>query len=248
MASDSYYQAYHRWVKAESEKHPGTTIGQDGCPVTAFHIPIGILQEYWNRDRVLDFLPAGFDVDYIVDGYLRIFSTLVYLSTADHPLISYLGQFCRGSRDDNQLPFRRKEDLGSIFLDPIRGRSSADNFYKYQFLFCPRQLASATASGPSMKLHNTTLLDNDILPMVLERDLSPNLEGQLPSVATLKLFKLAPSSGLRTASVSGSAAPPRPTASAGMLVPHWLITLFHTTGRHRRQDLPRTRSRVLLSE
>lgn len=182
-------------------------IGKDGLE-EAQYIPIQELRDYWDEGRVRRFLTdhrghnllGSTSARTIVRHYLRIFSTLVFISDPRKSWIGYLESFVRKQQDDDHLPFDSKEYLTKFtHTDPARA-NAMEAFYRHQFLFNPIPLASPADDGEqTTRLHDGRLDDRAVLPMVFKRELSHSLDSA--PAAQLCLLELSRSSGLTTKNV-----------------------------------------------
>ncbi|KAH8651054.1 hypothetical protein BX600DRAFT_501867 [Xylariales sp. PMI_506] len=189
------YQSYHAWVESERKKHRGVRFNEAAGIEDAFIIPLTTLRAYWDLDRVQHFLSPDLtpkvSADTITNDYLRIFATLVYISSNQHSRIQYLVNFVTKSQDDHHFPFREPESLSGIFSDPVDGQRVKRDFYQNQFCFNHEKLAD----GARRKLNNAQLANEDILPLHFIRDLNPRF--QSPVGPKLKLFEVTPMSGFQ---------------------------------------------------
>lgn len=202
MAKPADFADYKRWV--HGAKQAGMRIGPRGLE-EAHYIPIQKLRDYWDEERVRLFLTDHSGQKHldsaathtIVQYYLRIFATLVFISDPTKSLVGYLDSFVRKQQDDPHLPFESRDQLnGLIHPDPDRP-GAMEVFYANQFLFSPISLASPADDGAqTMKLENRHLDGNAVLPMVFKRKLNHSVDSA-PG-AQLCLFELPPSSGLAT--------------------------------------------------
>ncbi|KAI1460311.1 hypothetical protein F4805DRAFT_389944 [Annulohypoxylon moriforme] len=123
-------------------------------------IPFPILRDYWKIAKVRSILntfdpPLPFCIDTIRDGYIRVFSMLVYCGQ-----VANLEHFTRHNLHDSILPLKKRPDdwKGDSFYDNLFGFIS-----KYQWMFFPLTFAPTY-------LEDCYLDSNQILPIVkLER-------------------------------------------------------------------------------
>lgn len=86
--------------------------GVNGTGNQADYVPYTALEEYWQHDRISKILLScnyekaiNVMITEVMKRFLRIFSTLVYISRSGAPKVSYIEQFCRLDLDDHNLPF-----------------------------------------------------------------------------------------------------------------------------------------------
>ncbi|KAG5759530.1 hypothetical protein H9Q72_012345 [Fusarium xylarioides] len=109
--------------------------GVDGKDQVVPYVPLSALEKYWTDERVIEILktraiqiPEG--VRFINQGYLRIFSTLVYSGFCDE--ISWFFHRNTSKVDDYDLPFDG---------NTIESTSQwVNSFLDHQWMFCPVEL------------------------------------------------------------------------------------------------------------
>ncbi|KAI1208377.1 uncharacterized protein F4807DRAFT_149828 [Annulohypoxylon truncatum] len=122
-------------------------------------IPFPILRDYWKIGKIASVLnasnpPLPFCVDTIRDGYIRVFSMLVYCGQ-----VSNLEHFTKHNLHDNVLPLKKRPDewKGS-FYDNLYGSVSRNQWMFFPLIFTPTNL------------EDCHLNPNQVLPIVkLER-------------------------------------------------------------------------------
>ncbi|UPK95530.1 hypothetical protein LCI18_006465 [Fusarium solani-melongenae] len=118
---------FKKWVK--ENQRTGMSCSDQPCP----YVPPSLLTTYWNRERikeVLDSFNFHDDVDSIIGGFLRIFSTLVYIR---QPRL--IAHFLRDNRSDHQLPFSSSGILDD--WPPEFG-----DFLEHQWMFFPVEFSN----------------------------------------------------------------------------------------------------------
>lgn len=176
------------WVK--DKRSPGL----NGYGDVAFYVSEDTLKSYWSEARVSNVLSqAGLHLQAlpppksIIQSYIRIFSTLVYIATTKLPSLAYLSAFSRRGFDDHNLPI-----IKGCFPETSEGREVEEEFIQFQFLFNPVVLDPG--------LHQRELDSRCVLPLTFERKLSGHFGSSAKSV-NIKLYKLHKASKLQVKEV-----------------------------------------------
>lgn len=177
------FDDFHTWVgKSKS-------VGTDGLGNEAEYVSFEALKDYWQRTRISSILnacshitPIQVPIDDIMARFLRIFSTLAYISTTGSPKLSYIKRFVEKDIDDHNLSFNSKPPA---FSDAPDGQQTFDRFRANQWLFSPVIL------GPN-RLQFRELLLESILPFKVDEVLS----GRDGESTTVKKIQIDPSCGL----------------------------------------------------
>lgn len=109
--------------------------GRDGCNSERGFIPYGDLYEYWKRPgRILDVCksyprPIVVRPDAILQGYLRVFSTLVYTT-----LLPFLPAFLENGLTDEHFPV---DILPAVWANLPSHQVMFERFREYQWTFFP---------------------------------------------------------------------------------------------------------------
>ncbi|KAG8164294.1 hypothetical protein KVR01_006212 [Diaporthe batatas] len=155
------FDDFHSWVDKNQ------TVGTDGRGNESEYITFEALKEYWQRARISSILnacshvtPIQVPIDDILARFLRIFSTLAYISTTDSPKLFYIKKFVEKDIDDHNMLFDSKPPA---FSDALDGRQTFNKFRCYQWLFSPVTL------WPH-RLQFRELLPESILPFRVEKD------------------------------------------------------------------------------
>ncbi|KAI2466238.1 hypothetical protein F4781DRAFT_424218 [Annulohypoxylon bovei var. microspora] len=122
-------------------------------------IPLPVLRDYWKIGKIRNVLhafdpPLSFSIESIRDGYIRIFSALVYRSR-----VADLKYFTAHNLNDNRVPLKKRPDewKGSFYDNLFNCISES------QWLFFPLLFTHAN-------LEDCSLDSNQVLPIVkLER-------------------------------------------------------------------------------
>ncbi|TPX11521.1 uncharacterized protein E0L32_007732 [Thyridium curvatum] len=199
---------YHRWVTEVCEQNIGVRISPVALLPTGY-VPLQELRNYWDQTDLVRPFALGtngsmlMDESNIIGHYLRIFATLVYISTPQDSVVWYLDNFARKDRTDAKLPFHKIEDLDDIFGTTDAAQRVKTQFYKSHFRFSPQQLAE----GTNPILNNTELAGEVILPLKHRGKVQSGTESE----ADLELFEFSSSSGLqaRTTNLVAKIYPPR---------------------------------------
>ncbi|KAK2607656.1 hypothetical protein N8I77_006319 [Diaporthe amygdali] len=134
------------------------------------------LTKYWTVDLVEEIVFATEDFDYqileIREQYLRIFSTLVWISTTGRSYVRYLKHFVRNGTDDSSLPFRGRPD---IFPNANDSEIFWTAFFENQWKFFPVEL------GPR-RMYDRTLHASQILPLTIGEELGAQNIGRPASI------------------------------------------------------------------
>ncbi|KAK3942690.1 hypothetical protein QBC46DRAFT_425116 [Diplogelasinospora grovesii] len=149
---------FMKWVPEHSQQ------GIDGTGGSEPYVPYSALQEYWTADRINyilgshNNLPPGIHNQDIIEGSLRIFSTLVYV-TKLHEVNFFMANFFDKNIDDHSLPLEEQTGLEVFTRSPV-GLEAWRNFDNNQFLFNPLSFAP-----PPRFPHNRILLPRHVLPL-----------------------------------------------------------------------------------
>lgn len=121
--------------------------GVDGKDQAVPYVPLSALEKYWTDERIIEILktraiqiPEG--ARFINQGYLRVFSTLVYSGFCDK--ISWFFHRNTSKVDDHDLPFD-----GNTFEHTGKWFSS---FLEHQWMFCPVELTDGYCHQQALDL------------------------------------------------------------------------------------------------
>lgn len=134
---------FHNWVKKNQK------IGVNGKDNLCPYVPPSLLRTYWDTEtvkEVLDSFDFHEDVNTIIEGFLGIFSTLVYL---DHARA--ISRFLRENRGDNRLPVRSSESSNDWL-------NQFEIFLTQQWMFFPLEFSKKL-------MHKRELDSQQILPI-----------------------------------------------------------------------------------
>lgn len=170
---------FHRWVKNSRE------VGSDALGHDAHYIPFDALEQYWEDSRISSILnscshdtPISVSIDDIIERYLRIFSTLVYISTSHSPKLHYIKWFMEEDTDDGVLPFKGQQHA---FPNAVDGIQTFQQFQKEQWLFSP-------AAFGRKRFYMKELMPQTVLPFTVEKVLSGR-EGDSTIVKKCKVHR-----------------------------------------------------------
>lgn len=184
--NDAPFDKFREFVRTHSKK------GQTAQGDQAEYVPWQVLNQYWRRDGLIKEVlyttsrsQHVFPIDVIAPRFLRIFSTIVYISTARCSYVRYLSKYIQYDRDDTSLPHSEKPVFLTNVSDHVEFFTAFD---QAQWTFCYATL------GPDI-MHERHLSPRLILPITpMEENVSPAKIGR---ETTVRCVKVDPSAGLQ---------------------------------------------------
>ncbi|KAK9793594.1 putative Kinase-like domain-containing protein [Seiridium cardinale] len=162
-----HFRDFHQWVKERAQN------GLASDRTEAKYVPDWAQRDYWSSGRIGEiFASRNLFVQNGVtqNGYIRVLSTLVYITRAELPAIEYMDEIISCSRNDATLPW--PEDHRHEIFNSREGTKVYDEFLAAQWQFCPIPTEAFMPSESTMS--NRKLDIRQIFPISKHPTIEPD--------------------------------------------------------------------------